>query len=203
MADYCSLCGCIGHCKTFCSAPPHLVNPECYRTSLRGYVYPRPRKLVSASPVSGTSGHSINPLPSCTGDTGSVLYLQGASSASTAPPILGLPPCSIPLKLADGASLPTKTRPHSFACRTLSSLDRVLPRRHTSDLPSLLKGRKKYLELPIWSLLTRWFWARNLFLVMTPLLILSSNRAFLLLGLWCMTLMISITLGIFNLHSNS
>jgi hypothetical protein len=115
LADYCSLCGCIGHCKTFCSAPPHLVNPERYRTSLRGYVYQRPRKLVSASHVSGTSGYIINPLPSCTGDTGYVLYLLGASSASAAPPILGLPPCSVPLKLADEASLPTETRPHSSA----------------------------------------------------------------------------------------
>jgi hypothetical protein len=112
---YCSLCGCIGHRKTFCTAPPHLVDLERYSTSLRGYVYPRARKLVSASPVSGSRGPSINPLSSCTGTPSSVLYLHGAASASAASPIVGFPPCLVPLTLVEEASRPTETRAHSSA----------------------------------------------------------------------------------------
>jgi hypothetical protein len=113
LGDYCMLCGCIGHRKTYCTAPPHLVDPERYTTSLRGYVYPKSRKLVSACPVSGSSGRSIPPLPSCSGAPASVLYLQGAASASAASPTI--PSSSVPLKLAKDVSLPPETRLHSSA----------------------------------------------------------------------------------------
>jgi len=116
LANYCALCGCIGHCKTFCPAPPPLGTPDRYSTSLRGYVYPSSRKLVYARPASGTNEHTINPMPSCSVDTGSVLYLQGVSSASAASPINGLPPSLVPFKLAEEASLPTESRPQSPSC---------------------------------------------------------------------------------------
>jgi len=202
LADYCSLCGCIGHRKTFCSAPPHLVNPERYSTSLRGYVYPRPRKLVFASPVSSTSGHSINPLSSCTGDTGSVLYLQGASSASAAPPILGLPPCLVPLKLADEASLPTETRPHSSA-RSYTQVFGQGAATSTHVRPSQSsKGKEKISGTSHLVSFDPMVLGQEHIHGHDPFTDLSSNWAFLLLGLLCIALMISITLGIFNLHNN-
>jgi len=113
LGDYCVLCGCIGHRKTYCAAPPHLVDPERYTTSLRGYVYPKSRKLVSASPASVSSGSSIPPLPSSAGASGSVLYLQGAASASAAPPTI--PSSTVPLRRVTDVPLPPVSRLHPSA----------------------------------------------------------------------------------------
>ncbi|XP_062171088.1 uncharacterized protein LOC133876865 [Alnus glutinosa] len=123
LANYCALCGCIGHCKMFCPAPPPLGTPDRYSTSLQGYVYPSSRKLVSARPASGC-----------------------VSSASATSPINGLPPSLVPLKLEEEASLPTESRPQS------PSLSPVMPNYPHASLPDIpYSSPSSYNSPPIYS----------------------------------------------------
>jgi hypothetical protein len=82
LADYCTLCGCIGRQKSFCPAPPPLGLPDRYGTSLRGYVYLGTRRLFSSRHASGSSSPITTSSPLCTEELGSILYLQGVSCSS-------------------------------------------------------------------------------------------------------------------------
>jgi hypothetical protein len=82
--DYCTLCGCIGHRKSYCLAPPTSGVSDRYVSSLRGYVYPSSRKLVSR-PASAASSHITSQPSTSSAAMGSVLLLQGVSLASSIP----------------------------------------------------------------------------------------------------------------------
>jgi len=72
LVDYCTLCGCIGHRKSYCLAPPTLG------------VYPNSRKLVSR-PASAASSHITSQPSTSSAAMGSILPLQGVSLASLVP----------------------------------------------------------------------------------------------------------------------
>jgi hypothetical protein len=111
LVDYCTLCGCIGHRKSYCLAPPTLGVSDRYVSSLRGYVYPSSRKLVSR-PASAVSSHITSQPLTSSAAMGSVLLLQGVSSASSVPlHAQCFFQSSSPMKLAGEASLPHESRP--------------------------------------------------------------------------------------------
>jgi hypothetical protein len=80
LPDYCSLCGVIGHRKTFCFAPLPPRPQDRYGFSLRGYVYPGTR--VSPSSQSEQQAVStvviVSPSLLCTADLGVVICLSGS-----------------------------------------------------------------------------------------------------------------------------
>lgn len=114
LADYCTLCGCIGHQKSFCPAPPPLGLPDRYGTSLRGYVYPGTRRMFSSRHASGSSSPITTSSPLYSEELDSILYLQGVSCSSpTTFTVHGHLQSPSPLKLAGEASLPNDSRPLS------------------------------------------------------------------------------------------
>jgi hypothetical protein len=76
LADYCTLCGLIGHKHFSCPSPPQAVQLVNYDTSLRANFNSNPR-MVSQSPSDSDSGVSTDNQ----GPTGSTASMDGGHAS--------------------------------------------------------------------------------------------------------------------------
>lgn len=106
LADYCTLCGLIGHGKSFCPAPPPLGPHDMYGVSLRDYVYPGTRSPPSSRTICIPGDHRSL---LCTEDLGLGFFLP---APSTGPTTTMQPPRCSPLKLVEEALSTPGFHPH-------------------------------------------------------------------------------------------
>jgi hypothetical protein len=106
LADYCTLCGLMGHCKSFCPAPTQPGPHDMYGVSLCSYVYPGTRSPPSSRLVRIPGDHRSL---LCTEDLGSGFFLL---APLVGPTTTMQPPRCSPLKLVEEASSTPGFHPH-------------------------------------------------------------------------------------------